>query len=164
MFLHVLCNHQNSPQLSCCIQSCPTNSTGDCYVMHNETLGQGWANFFYRGPHWKFYCCRRAAYIFCLLKLQLQHTKIWINDNNYVFCQLNLHTIWPQNSIKINETNVTVVIDPGAIKTDLISVDLNQILGIKLQKSCEHVRAYGLHNILWQAACSPRAIVYPPLL
>jgi len=117
MFLHVLCNHQYSPQLSCCIQSCPTNSTGDCYVMHNETLGQGWANFFYRGPHWKFYCCRRAAYIFCLLKLRLQHTKIWINDNNHVFCQLNLHTIWPQNSIKINETNVTVVIDPGAIKT-----------------------------------------------
>ena len=31
---------------------------------------QGWANFFYGGPHWKFYCCRRAAYIFCLLKLQ----------------------------------------------------------------------------------------------
>ena len=37
------------------------------------------------------------------------------------------------------------VIDPGAIKTDLISVDSNQILGNKLQKSCEHVRAYGLH-------------------
>jgi len=35
-------------------------------------------------------------------------------------------------------------IDPGAIKTDLISVDSNQklILGIKLQKSCEHVRAH----------------------
>ena len=34
------------------------------------TLDQGWANFLYGGPHWKFYCCRRAAYIFCLLKLQ----------------------------------------------------------------------------------------------
>jgi len=47
-----------------------------------------------------------------------------------------------------------VVIDPGAIKTDLISVDSNQILGIKLQKSCEHVRAYGPRNILWLAGRS----------
>jgi len=58
--------------------------------------------------------------------------------------------------------NVTVVIDPGAIKTDLISVDSNQILGIKLQKSCEHVRAYGLHNILWWAACDPQAVFAHP--
>jgi len=147
--LHPVMSHQLNRWLLCHAQ---------------RDLGPGVGKLFYRGPHWKFYCCRRAAYIVCLLKLQLQHTKIWINDNNYVFCQLNLHTIWPQNSIKINETNVTVVIDPGAIKTDLISVDLNQILRIKLRKSCEHVRAYGLHNMLWQAACSPRAIVYPTLL
>ena len=32
-----------------------------------------------------------------------------------------------------------------------------QILGIKLQKSCKHVRAYGLHNILLglHAVCGP---------
>jgi len=60
--------------------------------------------------------------------------------------------------------NVTVVINPGAIKTDLISVDSNQILGIKLQKSCKHVRAYGPHNILWRAACGPRAVVCQPLI
>ena len=36
-----------------------------------------------------------------------------------------------------------------------------QTLGIKLQKSCEH--AYGPHNILWRAACGPRAAVCPPL-
>jgi len=39
-----------------------------------------------------------------------------------------------------------------------------QIHGIKLQKSCEHVRAYGLHNILWRATCGLRAVVCPPLL
>jgi len=49
-----------------------------------------------------------------------------------------------------------VVIDPGAIKTDLISVDSNHIFRIKLQKSCEHVglRAYGPYNILWPAGRS----------
>ena len=55
------------------------------------------------GPHIYFLC----------LNYNSQRTKIWINDNSHVFCQLNLHTIWPQSSIKINETNV---IDPGAIK------------------------------------------------
>ena len=73
------------------------------------SLHQRWANFFYEGPHWKFYCCRRATYIyFVCLNCNFQCMKIWINDNNHVFCQENLHTIWPQISIKINETNVTV--------------------------------------------------------
>ena len=50
------------------------------------------------GPHIYFVC----------LNYNFQRTKIRINDNNHVFCQLNLHTIWPQSSIKMNETNVTV--------------------------------------------------------
>jgi len=43
---------------------------GDNMPITFYRLTHRWANFFYRGPHWKFYCCRRAAYIFCLLKLQ----------------------------------------------------------------------------------------------
>jgi len=48
------------------------------------------------------------------------------------------------------------------IKSDLISVDSNQILRIKLEKSCEHVRAYGPHNMLWWATCGLRAVVAHP--
>jgi len=42
-----------------------------------NTLYQGWANFFYGGPHWKFYCYRGAAYIFCLLKLQFTTYEVY---------------------------------------------------------------------------------------
>ena len=48
----------------------------DCtgYIIEENSsvfcLIQGWTDFFYGGPRWKFYCCRSAAYIFCLLKLQ----------------------------------------------------------------------------------------------
>jgi len=50
------------------------------------------------GPHIYFVC----------LNYNFQRTKYEFNDNNHVLCQLNLHTISPQSSIKINETNVTV--------------------------------------------------------
>ena len=76
-----------------------------------------------------------------------------------VFCQLNLHTVWPQSSVKINETRLFTVLD------NVLELwnKFTSLLRIKRQKSCAHVHAYRPHNILWRAACGPRAVNCPSL-
>ena len=64
------CYDHISDRLRAIGMDCTCLWNGDNMPITFYRLTHRWANFFYRGPHWKFYCCRRAAYIFCLLKLQ----------------------------------------------------------------------------------------------
>jgi len=78
------------------------------YLVNNMPQSKGGQTFSMEGHIENFIAVGGLHMYFVCLNYNFQRTKIWINDNNHVFCQLNLHTIWPQCSIKINETNVTV--------------------------------------------------------
>ena len=71
------------------------------------TYSMGGQTFSTEGHFENFIAVGGQHIYFVCLNYNFQPMKIWINDNNHVFCQLNLHTIWPQSSIN-NETNVTV--------------------------------------------------------
>jgi len=138
-----------------CKKSCPKHILLR-YLTMECVLAQGWANIFFGGPHWRFYCYRgphaRITYITSIIALKTlkkfcmgyHKVKVTIATSGWV-------------KMRFRMKRVEKKLDNSNLIHKITLIDSKYVLSMNVWLPC------GPHKKPSRAACGPRAVVCPPL-